>query len=305
MRVELLQAAELLKDGKIVGIPTETVYGLATSVFDSGAVDSLYALKERPRTNPLITQVARIEDLQAFTENFPDGFEALAKTFWPGTLTIVLPINEESMPSPVRGGLATAAFRIPGHPLTLALLKETGPLAVPSANKSGSPPATCREDVENDFGKDFPVLDGGVCEGGIESTILTFKGNRWLVERVGAIVPEEFTQVLGYTPLAAHRKESERSIAGNSATMSVKLHLRSVSYDGSMPHVLGFSDRDYPQAEVTSMGMLSDPKGVSLRLYPALRELEEKGIKDVWVDMNFPTEGILATVASRLEKIAS
>ncbi|MFT4554603.1 MAG: L-threonylcarbamoyladenylate synthase, partial [Chlamydiales bacterium] len=176
MRVELAQAAKYLKEGKIVGIPTETVYGLAASVFDPDAIESLYVLKERPRTNPLITQVGSIEDLRVFTENFPDGFEALANKFWPGTLTLVLPINEDSVPSPVRGGLLSAAFRIPGHPLTLALLKESGPLAVPSANKSGSPPATCVEHLESDFGKDFPVLDGGICEGGIESTILNYIG---------------------------------------------------------------------------------------------------------------------------------
>jgi L-threonylcarbamoyladenylate synthase len=305
MRVTQSKAAELLLEGQVVAIPTETVYGLAASVNHPKAIEKLFSLKDRPRSNPLITQLASFEQMENFLHSFPEGMEALVEKFWPGILTLVLPVNTQAVLSSVRGDLPTAAFRIPGHPITLSLLKETGPLAVPSANKSGLPPATSPEHVEKDFGGDFPLLDGGNCEGGIESTILSYQDKRWFIERVGAISPEDFFEVLNYVPLLAHKHESARLISQSSKTMKVKLHLHTSAYDGSIQDVLGFEERNYLSANVFSLGELSDPKGVSAKLYPLLREIEEKGISDLWVDMDFPTEGILATVASRLEKMAS
>ena len=200
MRVSLEKASELLRQGQVVAIPTETVYGLAASLSSTEAIDHIFTLKGRPADNPLIIHVADSNQVVYYSKDIPAGFEALASTFWPGPMTLVLPAVKEWVPASVRANLDTVAFRIPSHPLTLQVLSDVGPLVMPSANISGRPSATCPEHVESDFGEDFPVLDGGECLRGLESTILIYRKGRWEIVRQGALSSDIFESLLGYQP---------------------------------------------------------------------------------------------------------
>jgi L-threonylcarbamoyladenylate synthase len=138
MRVTLEKSCELLRQEQVVAIPTETVYGLAASLSSSEAIDHIFTLKGRPADNPLIIHVADSLQVKYYTQNIPEGFDALASTFWPGPMTLILPAVKEWVPATVRANLDTVAFRIPSHPLTLQVLSDVGPLVMPSANLSGS-----------------------------------------------------------------------------------------------------------------------------------------------------------------------
>ncbi len=200
MRVTLTEAYQLLAEGYVVAVPTETVYGLAASFVKPAAVDQIFALKRRPSNNPLIVHLANLTQLAEYVSTLPKGTIELAQAFWPGPLTLTLPCNLQNVPSRIRAGLPTAAFRVPNHPFTLELLALTGPLVMPSANLSGRPSSTCRKHVEEDFGTDFPVLDGDLCSHGVESTILHHSGECWQVIRLGALAPEAFAPIIGYIP---------------------------------------------------------------------------------------------------------
>jgi len=176
MYVNLIQAIEFLNTGKVVALPTETVYGLAASLKFPDAIKQIFTLKGRPQDNPLIVHTASMDQLTKYTDHLPEKFESLAELFWPGSLTLVAPANPLKVPRLVRAGLPTVAFRIPQHSLTLQVLQKTGPLVMPSANLSGRPSATLPGHVENDFGQSFPVVDGGPCSQGLESTILIYSG---------------------------------------------------------------------------------------------------------------------------------
>lgn len=306
MRLSLNQAADLLKQGYVVAVPTETVYGLAASLNYQKSIEKIYELKGRPSNNPLIIHLSDLSILDSYEITKPPFFEQLTEAFWPGPLTLVLPINEESIPSNARAGLPTAAFRIPSHPLILELLNLTGPLVMPSANLSGKPSATSPEHVENDFGLEFPILDGGACRHGLESTILYYEENSWKIVRQGAISQESFYHVLGYNPL----------IAGTSKILcpgqlyrhyapQAKLILSHQLSHLKNEVIIGFSDKSYPEScRVISLGRISHPEEVGENLYSVLRELDRRGIEKAWVDIDFPREGLLLTIAERLERAA-
>jgi L-threonylcarbamoyladenylate synthase len=302
MHIPLEQAAALLRNGDVVGVPTETVYGLAAAISQPAAIDRIFALKNRPADNPLIIHVAAIDQIAEFIAGFPAAFDALATEFWPGPLTLVIPILEDSVPNQVRAGLSTAAFRVPGHPLTRELLTMTGPLVMPSANISGRPSATTPVHVEADFGKDFPVLDGGACGKGVESTILIFQGDRWTVGRLGAIPAERFAAVLGYVPAEAKKGEVPLCPGQRYRHYAPKAKLHFGHVEGC-DTVLGYREREYVDADrVIILGSISDPEAVAERLYAALRRLDDEGVVAAWVDVDVPREGLWLTILDRLYK---
>src|SRR5262245_4612508 len=142
MHISLEEAASALKSGLVVAVPTETVYGLAASIDFPDAIEDIFRLKGRPSNNPLIVHVASAKEIAFYVTQQPPQFLKLASAFWPGPLTVVLPVDQVRIPSVARAGLPTAAFRVPNHPLTRELLEITGPLVMPSANLSGKPSAT-------------------------------------------------------------------------------------------------------------------------------------------------------------------
>ncbi|MEG2842307.1 MAG: L-threonylcarbamoyladenylate synthase [Ruthenibacterium sp.] len=195
------EAAALLLQDEVVAIPTETVYGLAASALSDTAVRKIFAAKGRPQDNPLISHIASLEMLPMVASHVPQSAYALADAFWPGPLTMVLPRSEQVADS-VCAGLATAAVRMPCHPVALAVINACGvPLAAPSANLSGSPSPTTAADVYADMNGKIPlILDGGACTVGVESTVISLVGETPVLLRPGYITKEELEQVLG-TPV--------------------------------------------------------------------------------------------------------
>lgn len=303
MRISLKEAVSLLKAGRVVAVPTDTVYGLAAPLKNVAAIEHLYDLKGRPSNKPMIVQVSDYKELIPFVHSFPPGFEAMVKKFWPGVLTLIIPVKTERISKTVRSGLSTVGFRVPNHPVMLELLQAFGPLVIPSANLSGKPSATCAKHVENDFGEMFPVLDGGESEKGIESTILFFSNDVWNIQRAGALAAEDFTDILGYTPLLTESKGDKLNAGILSKNMQVCFHQYNRSCDEPITYVLGFDGRNYACSTVFSLGSLSNPEEIVHRFYSLLREIEVKGITNVWVDMDFPREGLLETIALKLERV--
>ena len=198
-------AMELLRSGQIVAIPTETVYGLAADASNADAVAKIYAAKGRPDFNPLIVHVADQSAAESLAE-FSLMAHQLAQAFWPGPLTLVLPLRPDAdIAGAVTAGLPTIALRCPAHPVMQALLKKTGlNIAAPSANKSGGISPTRAEHVLAGLGGAVPmILDGGPCSAGLESTIVAVRDNGWQILRPGPVTSAEIERVLGTSPLAA------------------------------------------------------------------------------------------------------
>lgn len=197
MRISQAKAIELLQHGEVVAIPTETVYGLAADAGNELAIAKIYATKQRPANNPLIVHIASTAQVLDWASEFPPLAQKLAETFWPGPLTIVLPARPD-VSSTVRAGEPTVALRVPAHPVALALLNDSGlGLAAPSANKYTQLSPTTAQHVEAGLGLEIPVLDGGACQIGIESTIVSVSNDEWQLLRPGMIDASKITNVAG------------------------------------------------------------------------------------------------------------
>ena len=195
------QASSLLQSGEVVAIPTETVYGLGASIHFPKAIDYIFELKGRPRTNPLIVHVANLEQVEVLCSHFPVELKKLAQKFWPGSLTLVLP-KSDNVSDQITAGKNTVGVRIPNHHTFLKVLEKVGPVAAPSANPfERISPTTAKHVVDY-----FPiglkmVLDGGPCQAGIESTIIGFENGQIIVYRLGAISIEAIEKVVGKVTL--------------------------------------------------------------------------------------------------------
>jgi L-threonylcarbamoyladenylate synthase len=196
-RSEMLRLARLLQDGEVVAFPTETVYGLGADATNSDAVLKIYETKGRPRFNPLIVHVADLAMAETLAEFSPLARQ-LAR-FWPGPLTLVLPLKTAAgLSDVVTAGLDSVGIRIPAHPLAQELIRLTGrPLAAPSANPSGRLSPTTAAQVLKGFDGKVPVLDGGPAKSGVESTILTVVGDSVTQLRAGALPREEAEAAIG------------------------------------------------------------------------------------------------------------
>lgn len=200
MRVTLIEAIQLLQRGEIVAIPTETVYGLAADARNEQAIAKIYAAKQRPANNPLIVHISSSAQVLAWASQFPPLAQKLAQAFWPGPFTLVLPARE-NVSLTVRAGEPTVALRVPSHPLTRQLLSESGlGLAAPSANKYTQLSPTTAEHVESGLGAHIPVLDGGACQVGIESTIVSVTDDHWQLLRPGMIHEAAIMTIAGKPP---------------------------------------------------------------------------------------------------------
>ena len=204
MKTEILdesgieRAAEILKNGGIVAIPTETVYGLAASAYDKEAIKSIYKAKGRPSDNPLIVHISDLSEIYEVVSEFPEHAKKLAERFWPGPLTMILPKNEK-IPAEVTGGLESVAVRYPSHKLAQRIISEAGvPLVAPSANISGRPSPTKFEHVFEDLnGKIDAIVRGGDCNVGVESTVVSMLSKVPKILRPGKVSAEDIRQVVG------------------------------------------------------------------------------------------------------------
>src|SRR4030043_2157115 len=192
------QAAGLIKKGGLVAFPTETVYGLGANAFNPIAVARIFEVKKRPHFDPLIVHVASQGDLDKLGSEIPSDAKKVMKQFWPGPLTIVL-LKKEEVPEIVTSGLPTVAVRMPRHPMTLSLIELAGsPIVGPSANPFGYLSPTTAEHVRDQLGDqiDF-ILDGGSCEVGVESTIVSFFEKEPMLLRPGGVPLEEIEPIIG------------------------------------------------------------------------------------------------------------
>ncbi len=191
------KAAELLKKGELVAIPTETVYGLAASALDNNAVEKIFTAKNRPQDNPLISHISDINMMSFLCDEIPETAQKLAKAFWPGPLTMIVK-RAGKVCDRVCAGLDTVAVRMPSHEVALRIIKAAGiPLAAPSANISGAPSPTKASDVYADMcGKIELIVDGGECEVGVESTVISIVGDIPTILRPGTVTKEQIEQVL-------------------------------------------------------------------------------------------------------------
>ena len=191
-------AAELIRAGEVVGMPTETVYGLAANALNGEAVKKIFLAKGRPQDNPLIVHIADFDQIYDLCPAVPPQAKLLADAFWPGPLTMIVP-KGDCIPDEVSCGLDTVGIRLPSHPMARALIHESGvPLAAPSANTSGRPSTTTAAHVMHDMdGKIAAVLDGGACGVGVESTVITLALERPRLLRPGGITLEQLRSVLG------------------------------------------------------------------------------------------------------------
>lgn len=195
----ITRAAMLLREGGLVAVPTETVYGLAARADRDESVAAIYHAKRRPSFNPLIVHVSDLAAAERLAV-FDARARQLAAAFWPGPLTLVLPLRAEAgLAAAVTAGLATVALRCPAHPVMRAVLAQAElPLAAPSANRSGGVSPTCSDHVALSLGAAVDlILDGGACEAGLESTIVAVRESGWQVLRPGPITREAITVVLG------------------------------------------------------------------------------------------------------------
>lgn len=208
-------AADLLKSGQVIAIPTETVYGLAADIANKQAVKQIFALKGRPENHPLIIHISNIEQLTDYAVQIPDYALQLARHFWPGPLTLVL-FKSDLVGDWVTGGQDTVGIRIPNHPLALQLIEQVGsPLAAPSANRFGKISPTHPEHVRAEFNDAIHILEGGACEVGIESTIIdATQHDVCTILRPGMISEQQIQAVLGSNIRIEKPNDKSRKVSG-------------------------------------------------------------------------------------------
>jgi L-threonylcarbamoyladenylate synthase len=197
MEKQIKQAVNILKNGGVVAYPTDTVYGLGACMTDIKAVDRIFQVKGRPKGMALPVLLSDLKQIEEIVTDFTPAAKRLADEFFPGALTIILP-KSDYVPDIITGGGRTVAFRIPNHPVPLALVKGLGkPIVGTSANLSGHPSALSAAEVQNQIGDKIDmVIDGGKCPGGIESTVIDLSGEKPVIRRQGAISIEKLRKIL-------------------------------------------------------------------------------------------------------------
>jgi L-threonylcarbamoyladenylate synthase len=312
MKEEILKAASLLKVGNVVAIPTETVYGLAANAFNEDAVRKIFEIKGRPLFNPLIVHIKSIDFLDELANNIPPKAKQLAQHFWPGSLTLVLP-KKDIVPSIITAGKDTVAVRVPNHPVTLALLNSLNfPLAAPSANPFGTISPTEAKHVSDYFNQAIPmVLDGGICQNGIESTIIGFEHDEPILYRLGSITVEEIEKIIGKISV-----KNKKEIAPDAPGMLEKhyapktkthLELDVNAFIQKHPNkkigVLLFNQRieenTFIHQEILSEN--GNYKQAAVNLYSAMHRLDKLGL-DLIVAERFPDIDLGKSINDRLER---
>lgn len=300
---DLAEAAAILRAGGLVAIPTETVYGLAARADRDESVAAIYAAKGRPSFNPLIVHVADREAAQAIAV-FDARARALAEAFWPGPLTMVLPLREGApVAAAVTAGLPTVALRCPAHPVMRAVIAETGlPLAAPSANRSGGVSPTAAGHVVASLSERVDaVIDGGACEAGLESTIVALReGGRWQILRPGPIPAQKLEAVLGSRPepVTSQAIEAPGQLASHYAPgKPVRLNAEHAEAD---EFHIGFG----AVAGNASLSASGDLNEAASRLYALLHEGAADSHPRIAI-APVPEEGIGAAINDRLRRAAA
>ncbi|MEM6511928.1 MAG: L-threonylcarbamoyladenylate synthase [Pseudomonadota bacterium] len=298
------QAAQALQKGLLVAMPTETVYGLAADASNADAVARVFAAKGRPAFNPLISHLATTE--LAYREgDFDDRATALAKAFWPGPLTIVVPVADSARSNELaRAGLMTIGLRVPAHPIARALLSAIGgPVSAPSANPSGKLSPTEADDVRHGLGDAVTVvLDGGRCDAGIESTIVSVLPEEPVrLLRPGAISREAIEALIGRLEGPQQNRISAPGQLSSHYAPRAAIRLNADSAE-SGEVLLGFGPE--APADAANLSTAGDTVEAAARLYRLLRKLDASGAATIAV-MPIPDSGLGEAINDRLQRAAA
>ncbi len=319
------KAAQLIKTGQLVALPTETVYGLGADGLNPDAVAKIFAAKGRPQDNPLILHVTGAEQIDALCHDVPESAYILAERFWPGPLTMVLPARD-IIPRCTTAGLPTVAVRCPDCTVTRDIIRLAGvPIAAPSANISGKPSTTTAEHVLHDHNGKIPlIVDGGPCRVGVESTIVDLTEERPRLLRPGGITPEQLTEVLGDLVVdKAVTAQIDKDAVVKAPGMKYRHYApdcQVIIVSGSREKAAGYirahyaaGDRVlcfaeelplYEGCDPLSYGQEADVDTLSAGLFAALRELDDPRVRRVYA--RCPVGGGVAyAVQNRLKKAAA
>jgi len=287
--VEIERAAELLRAGRLVAFPTETVYGLGANALDAAAVRRIFDAKGRPHSSPLIVHVASIGMARSLALQWPEKAEALARAFWPGPLTIIV-AKKPVVPDIVTAGFSSVGLRIPAHPMAMALLQAAElPLAAPSANRFTQLSPTTAAHVREGLGDAVDlILDGGPCGIGIESTVISLAGDKPSILRPGMITAPQIEGVIG--PVVTE--------AGAESPGQHPKH-----YSPRTRLVLGESPREGKGIRLDFSCMPADPAAYAECLYGKLHELDRKGYD--WISIGpLPDTPAWTGIRDRLARAA-
>ncbi len=291
----LINAAEVIRAGELVAFPTETVYGLGANALDPTAIDKIYAAKGRPPESPLIVHVCSVEMARSLVREWPEQAENLARTFWPGPLTLVLP-KRPHVPDRLTAGLDTVGIRMPAHPLALALIRESGvPIAAPSANRFTELSPTTAQHVRDGLGDRVAmILDGGRTTVGIESTVLSLAGPDAVLLRPGMVTQQEIEAVIGPVKVSGAAPEGPHSSPG--------LHRR--HYSPRTPLILIEAGKPPANGRGICLQMPADPREYAAVLYEKLHEADAQGWDWIAIEQPPRTEE-WAAIRDRLERAAA
>ena len=325
VRDKINAAAKILREGGLVGIPTETVYGLAANGLDEGAVKRIFEAKGRPQDNPLILHLAGAQWLPRYCAEVPPLAYVLARKFWPGPLTMILKRKPE-VPDVITAGLDTVAVRCPNHPVTLAIIREAGvPIAAPSANTSGRPSCTTAQDVMEDMdGKIQCMVDGGPCTVGVESTILDLTCDPPRLLRPGGLPMEQIEQLIGpvtidkaVTGALAEGEQPKapgmkyRHYAPKAPVIAVTGSPRATAQEilnrvGETSGVICFDEfaHLYEDRKIQTLGPVDDKQTQAQRVFDALRYFDSCGdVTEIYAQCP-DNQGLGLAIANRLKKAA-
>ena len=300
-------AAKLIKEGKLVAFPTETVYGLGANALDPLAVAKIFEVKERPSFDPLIIHIADINDLKKLTNTTDDRVYKLAEKFWPGALTMVLP-KSTLVPDIVTSGLDTVGIRMPANEIALQLIKKSGcPIAAPSANKFGRISPTTAQHVKKQLPDIDFVIDGGRTDVGVESTIIKLFENGFRILRNGIITREEIETIVPFddtlnddTIVAPGMVKSHYSPDKKMIIAEEKLLLDINKNKAGFISFTGKDEKGYRR--VIRVSENNDLKEYAVNMYDAMHSLEDDSEIEIIIAEPVPETGIGMAIMDRLKK---
>ncbi len=300
-----IKAANLLARGELVSFPTETVYGLGADATNSNAVAGIYKAKNRPDFNPLIVHIYDVAMANRYVK-MNDTAKLLAKHFWPGPFTMVLPKKETgNLSDLVSAGLDTVAIRVPEHEVARWLLKRYGkPIAAPSANISGRISPTTAAHVDGEFGDELQmIIDGGACKKGIESTIVKITDDKIVLLRPGNITIEDIEAATGLSVLQGEKEKTPSSPGQLESHYAPKARMRlNVTRPKKTECLLAFGKApDHPGLNLSPSGNLAE---AAANLFSMLRELDNTGYQTIAVSP-IPCAGLGLAINDRLKRAAA
>ena len=303
---QITVAAELIKNGKLVAFPTETVYGLGANAFDAKAVASIFAAKGRPTFNPLISHIAEPDALTEFAQA-DSRATALAKKFWPGPLTFVLPRKDENPALDlVCAGLKTMTVRCPRHKIALELIKKSGvPIAAPSANRSQTISPTTAEAVYESLGERVDmILDGGACEVGVESTILDLTTPKAVLLRAGGVTKEELETFLGEEVLISDGNPNKPTSPGQLLKHYApckKLRINATSREEGELFIGFGAEYDWAEMNLSPSGDLNE---AAAHLFAYMRQADKTDGFTKLAMAPIPCDGLGLAINDRIKRAA-